>query len=80
MRNRSTRACRAKRKRILRASDICWICDQSGADSVDLVIPVSRGGTDADSNLRSAHLFPRNRSKSDEEYAPGIIRRFGALK
>ena len=35
---------------------VCWLCGLPGADSVDHVIPRSRGGTDDDDNLRAAHL------------------------
>lgn len=38
--------------------------------SVDHIIPVSRGGTDALSNLRLAHLFC-NISRSNKDIAPG---------
>jgi 5-methylcytosine-specific restriction endonuclease McrA len=60
---------------------VCHICGQSGADSVDHVIPLARGGTDARSNLRPVHhnVWPKcNRQKGDRDYAP-IIRRSGAL-
>lgn len=80
-RNGSTRAYRTKRERILRASDICWICGQPGADAVDHVIPVARGGTDDPTNLRPAHhdVPPKcNRLKADLDYAP-IVKRSGAL-
>lgn len=69
---------RNKRARILRQSDICWICGQPGADSVDHVVPLAKGGTNALDNLRPAHLFPCNRAKSDKDYAP-IVKRSGSL-
>ena len=56
------------RTRVLRASDVCHICGQPGADSVDHVIPRARGGTDDPSNLRPAHMFPCNRAKSDKDW------------
>lgn len=33
----------------------CWICGQLGADTVDHVVPLSRGGTNSLDNLRPAH-------------------------
>lgn len=69
---------RELRDRLLKASDICWICGQPGADSIDHVIPLARGGTDDPSNLRPAHMHPCNRAKSDRDIAP-IVRRSGAL-
>jgi len=38
---RSTRAFRKMRIRILEMSDICWLCGQPGADTVDHIIPLS---------------------------------------
>ena len=52
---RNTYAYKLKRARILAASDICYLCGEPGADSTDHIIPVTRGGTDHDSNLRPAH-------------------------
>lgn len=69
---------RKKRDRILRASDVCWICGKPGADSIDHVIPLNKGGTNDPSNLRPAHMHPCNRSKSDKLYAP-VVRRSGSL-
>ena len=34
----------------------CMICGQSGADSVDHIVPRVMGGSHADSNLRAAHF------------------------
>ena len=66
------------RARVLRESDVCWICGQPGADSVDHVVPRSKGGGNEPSNLRPAHLFPCNRAKGDKPFAP-IVRRSGSL-
>jgi hypothetical protein len=41
---------------IARDHGICWLCHQPGADSVDHVTPVSKGGTNDMTNLRAAHL------------------------
>ena len=43
------------RKRVLKASDICWLCHHPGADQVDDVLPKSLGGTSTLVNLRPAH-------------------------
>ena len=75
----SGRQWRRTRARILKANDVCWICGKPGADSIDHVVPVIRGGTDDPANLRPAHLHPCNRAKSDKEYAP-IVKRSGALR
>jgi 5-methylcytosine-specific restriction endonuclease McrA len=48
---------------MLRESDICWLCGKPGADSIDHVVPVAKGGSDAISNLRPAHLWPCNQRK-----------------
>lgn len=49
---------RALRPKILaRDKGICRFCGRPGADSVDHVIPKSRGGTDAAENLAAAHRF-----------------------
>jgi 5-methylcytosine-specific restriction endonuclease McrA len=74
------RARQARNRRILSTSDICWICGKPGADSVDHVIPIARGGTEDPSNLRPAHLHPCNRAKSDKDFAANIIKRSGALE
>lgn len=48
---------RTVRARVLRASTVCWLCGEDGADSVDHVVPVSLGGPVFDPvNLRPAHL------------------------
>lgn len=53
-----------KRSAILaRDGGICWLCGQTGADSVDHVIPRARGGTDDDDNLRAAHLSCNSRRR-----------------
>ena len=45
------------RMRVLQASNICWLCGQPGADSVDHLVPVSLGGAKLDiGNLAPAHL------------------------
>lgn len=73
--------------RILSASNVCHICGHGGADAVDHVIALARGGTEDMSNLRPAHHDVPcpdcgkrcNREKADKPWAP-IIRRSGSLK
>lgn len=45
------------RRRVLESSDICWLCGQPGADTVDHVVPLSVDPTlgEALDNLRPAH-------------------------
>ncbi|GHJ11203.1 hypothetical protein TPA0907_55700 [Micromonospora humidisoli] len=43
------------RAAVLGASTVCWLCGHDGADQADDVIPKSKGGTSAVSNLRPAH-------------------------
>ena len=76
-----TKAWRNLRASILRASDICHICGKPGADAIDHVIPLARGGTSDPSNLRPAHHDTGdrcNRVKGDKAHAP-ILRRSGSL-
>jgi 5-methylcytosine-specific restriction endonuclease McrA len=77
----SGRARQQRNARILAASNTCHICGQPGADAIDHVIPLARGGTEAASNLKPAHhdVPPFcNRIKSDKDYAP-IVRRSNTL-
>ncbi|NBW15562.1 MAG: HNH endonuclease, partial [Caulobacteraceae bacterium] len=55
---RSGRPWRRVRAYVLqRDGGICWLCKRNGADSVDHVIPLSKGGDPLDpANLRAAHL------------------------
>ena len=86
----NTRAIRTRNKRILAASDICWLCGHAGADAVDHKAPVAlRPDLEHDpTNLAPAHHFEPcptcgikcNRVKSDKPIAPvmpltsGIVR------
>ena len=40
---------------IARDRGICYVCGETGADSVDHVIPKSEGGTDLTNNLKAIH-------------------------
>lgn len=52
----SGRALQRRNARILaRDGGICWICGRAGADTVDHVLALARGGTDDDTNLKAAH-------------------------
>lgn len=83
----NTRAKRAENRRILRASDVCHLCGHAGADAVDHVIPLARGGADDVTNKRPAHhdtacptcSVKCNRVKGDKLVAP-IVRRSGVLE
>lgn len=44
------------RARVLAASDVCWLCGHEGADQVDHVVPIAKGGDKWDiRNMRPAH-------------------------
>jgi 5-methylcytosine-specific restriction endonuclease McrA len=47
---------RINRAAILEGSPNCAICGGPGADTADHILPLSKGGTSALSNLRPAHL------------------------
>ncbi len=58
----------ARRKRILeRDLSTCHVCGKLGADQVDHVVPLSKGGADEDWNLASIHAEPCHRIKTAEE-------------
>jgi 5-methylcytosine-specific restriction endonuclease McrA len=86
-RNGSTRRGRTQNRRILAASDICHLCGHPGADAVDHVIPLKRGGPDTAANKRPAHHDNPcpvcgercNRAKG-ARLIPPTIRRSGALR
>ena len=77
----------ARNAKILAASDVCHICGHPGADSVDHVVALARGGSDTDpDNLKPAHHNPCptcdercNLVKGDRAWAP-IIRRSSSLE
>ena len=50
-----SRSTKERNKRILAACDICHICAEPGADAVDHVVPLAKGGADEMWNLRPAH-------------------------
>ena len=54
---RTSRTFRRLRLRVLEESSICWLCGQSGADTVDHVVPLSIAPDLGEelANLRPAH-------------------------
>lgn len=74
----SGRARQERNRHILAASDICHLCGQPGADAVDHVVALARGGTEDESNLKPAHhdVEPRcNRRKGARDMsAVDIVR------
>ena len=53
---RSSRPWERARKQVLSISDVCHLCGQPGATTVDHIVPVSRGGSMFDPrNLAPAH-------------------------
>ena len=52
----SGRALQSLRKRVFSVyGDICWLCGQEGADTIDHLVMVSQGGSNTLENLRPAH-------------------------
>jgi 5-methylcytosine-specific restriction endonuclease McrA len=59
--NRTGRPWQRLKARVLRASTICHLCDQDGADTADHIEPVSHGGAVYDiHNLAPAHIECNN--------------------
>ena len=52
---RSSRPWARLRDRVLRASTICHLCGQDGADTADHIVPVSHGGRNTIDNVAPAH-------------------------
>jgi 5-methylcytosine-specific restriction endonuclease McrA len=76
-----------RNRRILAASTVCHICGHDGADEVDHVQALARGGSDTDpANLRPAHGSKPcdtcgrkcNREKGAKAFAP-IVRHSSSL-
>jgi len=69
----STYAWRRLRDRILdRDKGVCYLCGRGGADTVDHVTSVARGGTDHPANLAAVHdrTAPHcHRAKTNQERA-----------
>lgn len=82
-RNGGSRAWRRTVAYVLRRDNgTCWICDGTGADSADHVVPVAQGGTDHPSNLKAVHhnVEPRcNRYKGDRRNADETLERLDQL-
>lgn len=84
----TSRRMQAHHKTLLRKGGyICHLCGHGGADAIDHIIPLDKGGTDTDDNKAPAHhkaACPEcgvkcNRVKSNKLIAP-VIRRSGSLK
>jgi 5-methylcytosine-specific restriction endonuclease McrA len=54
-----------RRKVWTRFGRVCYLCGRSGADTIDHVIPLNKGGTNEFKNLRPAHE-ECNRNKGDK--------------
>ena len=57
------------RRKVLRASDICHLCGESGADEVDHLVPRYAGGSDELSNLVGVHQLCHRRKSAAEGHA-----------
>ena len=52
---------------ILASQPACAICGKPGADSIDHIVPLSKGGRIDDlANMRPAHQFPCNHQRGVE--------------
>jgi 5-methylcytosine-specific restriction endonuclease McrA len=66
----STAAWQRLRDQILeRDGRICYVCHKPGADTVDHINPVWKGGTDDPANLGAIHDKPCHRAKTAREAA-----------
>ena len=54
------------RRKVLRLSDVCYLCGTRGADEVDHVIPRHKGGGDSVDNLRPVHRACHAKKSSAE--------------
>ena len=78
---------RRLKARVLAITTICHICGHEGSDTLDHVVPVTRGGSNDVTNLRPAHhTLPCetcgkmcNREKTDKAWAP-IVRDSGSIR
>ena len=53
---RTGRPYRRVREQVLAEDDTCWICGNEGADTIDHLLPISRGGSILDrNNIKPAH-------------------------
>jgi 5-methylcytosine-specific restriction endonuclease McrA len=68
----NSRTYKTNRRIVLAGYPSCAICGLPGADSVDHIIPVSRGGHDGLDNLRPAH------SKCNGQRGNRMRTRYGA--
>lgn len=87
MQRRRDRFTREQHQRILSRSTICHICGHDGADGVDHVIPLARGGSDMPSNKAPAHdrqpcptCGHRCNREKGARITPKIIRRSTTLR
>ena len=59
------------RRVMRRHGRVCHVCGREGADQVDHVIPLARGGADDESNLRPIHAVPCHKAKTQREAVEG---------
>lgn len=59
---RKGRPYRRVREQVLAQDDTCWLCGKPGADTIDHLVPISKGGSLLDkTNLRPAHFACNSR-------------------
>lgn len=72
------RTYRSNRAIVLAASDVCWLCGLSGSDTVDHVVPWSKGGTNEVANLRPAHRSCNSKRNNKAPTKHAMLGAFGS--